>query len=56
MPSFRPAVIDVLHRQVEFVLMVHALAAELGAAIGEHAQWSGNGKRDEAMLPSHPMA
>ena len=38
MPSLGTAVIDVLHRQVQFVLVVLTLAAIFRAAIGEHAQ------------------
>src|SRR5208282_4466209 len=38
MPSLGAAVVDVLNRQVQFVLVVFTLAAVFRAAIGEHAQ------------------
>lgn len=38
MARLSAAVVDVLHRQIQFVLVVLALPAVLRAAIGEHTQ------------------
>ena len=37
-PSFGPAVVDVLYRQIQLILVMLALAALFGAAISEHPQ------------------
>jgi len=52
MLSFGAAVIDVLHRQVQLVLMMFALPGVLRAAISRHAQ-----QRDRMLLEKgrHPV-
>ena len=52
----RPAVIDVLHCQIELILMMLALAAVLGSTICQNAQQGSMSAATSAFLRSYSFA